>query len=453
MPSTHSIKMPDVGEGVVEAEIVNWHVKIGDLVEEDQDVVDVMTDKATVEIPSPVTGKVLKVHGDPGDLIAVGSEILVIEIEGEDEAPDSDEREAEAAEAETTDDTDPVSVTANTAEDDASEPAGITEPASATPAEAKSSASSYNPYDSLFGEEDASDETGGHAVINDAPLASPAVRKRAVKLGMDLNTIPGSGPDGQITHEDLDARMATIKPAFSKTGSVHPTEGTDVKVIGLRRKIAQNMERAWQIPHITYVEEIDVTELERLRQHLNTTRSSDQPKLTFIPFLGRAIIKAVQDLPQTNAHYFPDDDRLTQFDHVSLGIATATENGLIVPVIHQAQSMDVWAMAKDILEKSEAARNGRAKKDDLTGSTITITSLGAVGGIVTTPILNPPETSIIGVNKMTDKLVQTANGTLETRKVMNLSSSFDHRIVDGFDAAMFIQKIKSLIEHPATLFL
>ena len=449
MPATHSIKMPDVGEGVVEAEIVNWHVKIGDLVEEDQDVVDLMTDKATVEIPSPVTGKVLRVHGEPGDLIAVGSEILVIEIEGSDD--DSDEVEPSEVDSvvEDADDAEPSDQPESDAEEMVAAVEDSLETVAEVPASTNSSAGSYNPYDSLFDDE----EPAAAPVVNDAPLASPAVRKRAADLGLVLSAIPGTGPDGQITHADLDGRIGTSGGVSAKSGSVLPTDGTDIKVIGLRRKIAQNMEKAWKIPHITYVEEIDVTELERLRQHLNATRSSDQPKLTFIPFLGKAIIKAVADLPQTNAHYFPDEDRLTQFDHVSLGIATATENGLIVPVIHQAQSMSVWQMAGDIRDKSEAARTGRAKKDDLSGSTITITSLGAVGGIVTTPILNPPETSIIGVNKMTDKLVQTANGTLETRKVMNLSSSFDHRIVDGYDAAMFIQKIKSLIEHPATLFM
>ena len=449
MPATHSIKMPDVGEGVVEAEIVNWHVKIGDLVEEDQDVVDVMTDKATVEIPSPVTGKVLRVHGEPGDLIAVGSEILVIEIEGSDD--DSDEVEPSEVDSvvEDADDAEPSDQPESDAEEMVAAVEDSLETVAEVPASTNSSAGSYNPYDSLFDDE----EPAAAPVVNDAPLASPAVRKRAADLGLDLSVIPGTGPHGQITHADLDGRLGTSGTISAKAGSVLPTDGTDIKVIGLRRKIAQNMEKAWKIPHITYVEEIDITELERLRQHLNGARSPDQPKLTFIPFLGRAIIKAVTDLPQTNAHYFPDEERLIQFDHVSLGIATATENGLIVPVIHQAQSMDVWQMAGDIRDKSEAARTGRAKKDDLSGSTITITSLGAVGGIVTTPILNPPETSIIGVNKMTDKLVQTANGALETRKVMNLSSSFDHRIVDGYDAAMFIQKIKSLIEHPATLFL
>lgn len=422
----HKIKMPDVGEGVVEAEIVTWHVKVGDLVEEDQDVVDVMTDKATVEIPSPVSGKVVRLTGDAGDMIAVGSEILVIETDSDAAAsePTTEQKQTKPEEQPTE-----VPVVVAPTKSAESQP----KPTSPVSAPAKPNSSSK-------------------------PLASPAVRQRALELDVDLSDVSGTGPAGRILRQDLDdfvaaGGRAVVKSAPTQNGRQKLTGQTETKIIGIRRKIARNMEAAWKTPLITYVEEIDVTEVEALRQHLNANRNEDQPKLTLIPFLGTALIQALKDIPQANAHYFPEDDRLIEFDGVHLGIATATESGLVVPVLHHAEAMDIWEMAGTLASLSAQARDGKASRDNLTGSTITITSLGAMGGLVTTPILNPPETAIIGVNKISERAVFDGMGRVVPRKFMNLSSSFDHRIVDGYDAAMLIQKVRQLLEHPATLFI
>ncbi|MAK62008.1 MAG: branched-chain alpha-keto acid dehydrogenase subunit E2 [Ponticaulis sp.] len=431
----HTIKMPDVGEGVVEAEIVTWHVKVGDVIEEDQDVVDVMTDKATVEIPSPVSGKVVRLTGDAGDMIPVGSEILVIETDGDAASSET----VNTAEQTAADDSKTKDESSSKATGPTRSAEQTTVPTETTPAPAKRSAPTP-------------------AASGTKALASPAVRQRALELDIELSTVPGSGPAGRILRQDLDDFVAAGGRMASKSGPSSAvlkkqTGQTERKIIGLRRKIARNMEAAWATPLITYVEEIDVTEIESLRQHLNAQRADEQPKLTLIPFLGRALIRALADIPQANAHYFPDEDRLIEFDGVHLGIATATDNGLVVPVLHHAEAMDIWEMAGTLADLSKQARDGKASRENLTGSTITITSLGAIGGLVTTPILNPPETSIIGVNKISERAVLDGAGRVTPRKFMNLSSSFDHRIVDGYDAAMLIQKVRQLLEHPATLFM
>ena len=425
--SEHVIKMPDVGEGVVEAEIVSWHVKVGDTVEEDQDVVDVMTDKATVEIPSPVSGRVVRLFGDPGELIAVGSEILAIETDADVAAAQDD------SPATTEDDKDtPTNVKA----EDKPKVEEKSAPAHAEVAQRPATPSGNSDHKAL---------------------ASPAVRQRALELDVDLNKVSGSGPVGRILRSDLEDFVAAGGRAFASTdggSTTTPKTGqTERQIIGLRRKIARNMEAAWKTPLITYVEEIDVTEVESLRQHLNQTRQEDQPKLTLIPFLAKALIAALQDIPQANAHYFPDEDKLIEFEGVHLGIATATDKGLVVPVLHHSEAMDVWTIASTLSRLSTAAREGKASREDLSGSSITITSLGAMGGLVTTPILNPPETSIIGVNKIVERAVFDGSGRVIPRKFMNLSSSFDHRIVDGYEAAMLIQKVREHLEHPATLFM
>lgn len=292
------------------------------------------------------------------------------------------------------------------------------------------------------------------------PLASPAVRKRALDKDIDLALVPGTGPAGRITHEDLDdfiksgGRLAAKSGGASMAVRAPRTGVTEEKVIGLRRRISDNMSRAQRtIPDIAYVEEIDVTALEDLRAHLNATRSEGQPKLTFIPFLVMALTRALPHTPQANAHFDGEAMVLTKYDAVHCGIATATPNGLMVPVIKHAESMDIWQIASELNRLAGAARDGKATKDELTGSTITITSLGAIGGLVTTPILNAPETAIIGVNKMQTLPRYNAEGQVVPRKVMNLSSCFDHRIVDGYDAAMLIQRVKSCLEIPATLFM
>lgn len=416
--SEYRYKMPDVGEGIVEAEIVEWHVKEGDTVTEDQHVLDVMTDKATVEIPCAVNGKVTKLVGAPGDVIAVGTEIMFIATDGAAPAEDAP-AEAEAPKEEP-------------------------KPAAKKPVEPEPAAAAPSV---------ASRPTG------ERPLASPAVRKRALDAGLDLGTVPGTGPAGRITHEDLDDFIKSGGRLAARSGGgsamrAPRTAVTEEKIIGLRRRISDNMSRAQRtIPDIAYVEELDVTALEELRAHLNATKADDQPKLTFIPFLVMALTKALPHTPQANAHFDGEAMVLTKYEAVHCGIAAATPNGLMVPVIKHAESLDIWQIAAELGRLGKAAKDGKATKDELTGSTITITSLGAIGGLVTTPILNAPETAIIGVNKMQTLPRYNAEGQVVPRKVMNLSSCFDHRIVDGYDAAMLIQRVKGYLENPATLFM
>lgn len=418
--SEYRYKMPDVGEGIVEAEIVEWHVKEGDRVVEDQHVLDVMTDKATVEIPCAVNGTVTKLVGQPGDVIAVGTEIMFIATEG----PVPEDAEA-SVEPEVKDEA----------------PA---RPAAKKPVEPEQAAEAPSVATRMSGER---------------PLASPALRKRALDAGIDLATVPGTGPAGRITHEDLDdfikagGRLAAVSGSGSAIRA--PRTGvTEEKVIGLRRRISENMSRAQRtIPDIAYVEEIDVTALEELRAHLNATKSEDQTRLTFIPFLVLALAKALPSTPQANAHFDGEAMVLTKYDAVHCGVAAATPNGLMVPVIRHAESLDVWQIAAELARLAQAAKEGKASKDELSGSTITITSLGAIGGLVTTPILNAPETAIIGVNKMQTLPRYDDDGKIVPRKLMNLSSCFDHRIVDGYDAAMLIQRVKRYLENPATLFM
>ena len=434
--SEYRYKLPDVGEGVVEAEIVEWRVKVGDTVVEDQPVLDVMTDKATVEVPCAVNGVVTKLVGEPGDVLAVGTEILFIDTSGSGAAPSeapADEPKAETPKEEPK--TEPVAET----------PAAKVEaPAPKTEAPAKPAAPAP-----------VASPSGGK------PLASPAVRQRALDNDVDLSAVPGSGPAGRVTHQDLDDFIASGGRLAARGGasSAAPARASrtgveEKKIIGLRRKIAENMQKAKRdIPHIAYVEEIDVTALEDLRAHLNATRRDDQAKLTFIPFLAAALAKALPETPQANAHYDGEAGVLKTYDGVHLGVAAATPNGLMVPVIRHAESLDVWEIAAELGRLAKAARDGKATKDELSGSTITITSLGAIGGLVTTPVINQPETAIIGVNKMQELPRFDSGGRVVPRKLMNLSSSFDHRIVDGYDAALLIQRVKGYLENPATLFM
>lgn len=422
--SEYRYKMPDVGEGIVEAEIVEWHVKEGDTVTEDQHVLDVMTDKATVEIPCAVNGTVSKLVGEPGEVIAVGTEIMFIAVDGAVPAEDGTPAKSEAK-----------------SEDKPAEkaaPKDEPKPAPAKPAPAAAVAS---------------------RPAGERPLASPAVRKRALETKIDLGTVAGSGPAGRVTHQDLDDFIAAGGRAVARSGGGGATRAprtgvTEEKIIGLRRRISENMSHAQRtIPDIAYVEEIDVTALEELRAHLNKTKSDDQAKLTFIPFLVMALARALPETPQANSHFDGENMLLTRYDAVHCGVAAATPNGLMVPVIKHAESLDVWQIAAELKRLGSAAKDGKATKDELSGSTITITSLGAIGGLVTTPILNAPEVSIIGVNKMQTLPRYNADGQVVPRKVLNLSSCFDHRIVDGYDAAMLIQRVKGFLENPATLFM
>ncbi|MDQ7018376.1 MAG: dihydrolipoamide acetyltransferase family protein [Robiginitomaculum sp.] len=420
-----SIKLPDVGEGVVEAEIVEWHVKVGSRVAEDDNLVDIMTDKATVEIPSPVTGVVKSITGEPGDVLAVGTVIVTIETDG-----------AGAVEEES-------AVQAKPVPEPKPEPAPQKPHPEPTP--------TPHPEVRLQG------ASKGGATSNTKPLASPAVRKAALEADIELANVPGTGPAGRITHQDLEDFIAAggrlTARAASHTGRAKRTGTSTQKIIGLRRKIAQNLAHSKRtIPHFAYVEEVDMEALETLRAHLNANRTEDQPKLTLLPFLSMALIKVLPDFPNANAHYDNEAGVATKFEAVHMGIATATPNGLMVPVVKHAEAMDIWTLASEIARVTTAARDGKAHKDELSGSTITITSLGALGGIASTPVINAPEVAIIGVNKLQIRPVWQ-DGAFAPRKMMNLSSSFDHRIVDGYDAALMIQRVKTALENPATLFM
>jgi len=422
-------KLPDVGEGTAEAEIAAWHVKVGDVVKEDQHLVDIMTDKAVVEIPAPVSGKITALHGEAGEMRPVGSVLIEIEVEGAGNAKPGAAKPA------------PEPVTA-TAPAPKAEPKPEPKPAAAAPAPVA---------------REAAPPAFMTRAAGDKPLAPPAVRKRAWDLGIDLQFVPGTGPAGRIGHDDLDAFIASGgKNAKAGTAPARDQkrEGIEeVKVIGLRRKIAEKMQEAKRrIPHFSYIEEVDVTALEELRAHLNATKKADRPKLTILPFLIKAMTKALPDYPQINARYDDDAGVVHRHAGVQMGIATQTPTGLVVPVIAHAEALDVWGAAREIARLAAAARDGKATREELSGSTITITSLGAMGGLASTPVINRPEVAIVGVNKMIERPV-VRDGQIVIRKIMNLSASFDHRVVDGWDAAEFIQRIRGLLEQPATLFM
>jgi 2-oxoisovalerate dehydrogenase E2 component (dihydrolipoyl transacylase) len=427
-----SIKMPDVGEGVAEAEIVEWSVKVGDLVKEDQVVAAVMTDKATVDIPTPVAGSVLALGGAVGDVLAVGSELIRIDAPG---MPDS---LLPAAPKSTPQKREPEP--APTVRSEAAEPA----PREAPPRPPEAQKPAPRQLET---------RTGAPRPLGEKPLAAPAVRLKAREAGVDLRFVHGSGPAGRITHLDLDAYIAR-PPEMSKPSGGAPNEAVEtIKVVGMRRRIAENMaESARRIAHFSYVEEVDVTALEELRAALNARASEERPKLTLLPFLILGIVKAVAEFPQINAHYDDEDNVITRFGAVHVGVATQTPNGLVVPVVRHAETLGLHECAREMRRVSEAARQGVAARDELSGSTITLTSLGSLGGIVSTPIINRPEVAIVGVNKIVVRPVWR-DGAFVPRKVMNLSSSFDHRVVDGYDAATFIQRLRALIEAPATLFI
>lgn len=419
---THVIKMPDIGEGIAEVELSQWHVKVGDLVVEDQVLADVMTDKAMVDIPSPVHGKVIALGGQPGEVMAVGSVLISIEVEG---AGNLKESAAPVVTKEPAAPTVETVVESKPAADAAPRPAPVCQ---------------------------------GPMVAREAderPLASPAVRKHALDLGIQLRLVRGSGPAGRVLHEDLEAYLAQGQSNASAPAAAAYAQRNDeeqIQVIGMRRKIAQRMQDATQrAAHFSYVEEIDVTAIEELRAHLNEKHGASRGKLTLLPFLVRALVVALRDFPQMNARYDDEAQVITRLGAVHVGVATQSDVGLMVPVVRHAEARSLWDSAAEILRLANAARNGKASRDELSGSTITLTSLGALGGIVSTPVLNLPEVAIVGVNKIVERPM-VVKGQVVIRKMMNLSSSFDHRVVDGMDAALFIQAIRGLIEQPATLF-
>ena len=386
-------KLPDVGEGTAEAEIVKWHVAVGDNVKDEQPLVDIMTDKATVELASPVSGRIVALKGDEGTKAAVGSELVVFEVEGMAQ---------------------PVA---------AAKIVAATQPAAAPTLAGKA-------------------------------LAAPAVRARAAALGIDLSSIDGTGPEHRVQHSDLDAALLARETASPPTiGFIirAKEEGVeDIKIFGLRRRIAERMQDAKRrIPHFAYVEEVDVTELEALRAELNAAHGA-KGHLTVLAFLIRAVVMAIAEHPGVNAHFDDAEGVIRRFTSVHVGVATQTERGLLVPVIQHAETMDLWQLASEITRLSEAARSGKALREELSGSTITVSSLGALGGIAATPIINPPEVAVIGVNRMAERPM-VREGAIVIRKMMNLSSSFDHRIVDGFDAASLIKTVKDRLESPAFL--
>lgn len=403
------IKMPDIGEGVAEAEIVEWHVKAGDVIAEDQLLAAVMTDKATVEVPSPVAGTVLQIGAEAGTVMAVGAMLVEIEVEG-------------------------------TGADDAPPPP----PVQAAPPVPVKPAMPEKPVFSAV--------QPSSTIVYDKPLASPAVRALARELGVDLTQVQGSGPAGRITRDDLDHFTASGGSAHSS--AYQRRDGTEqIKITGLRRKIAERMAKSSrEVAHFSYVEEVDVTDLEILRSTLNTSHAERRGKLTVLPFILRALVVALRDFPQMNALYDEEAQVLTRHQAAHIGMATQTPSGLMVPVLHHAEAMDLWAMAAEITRLAGAAREGVAKREELSGSTITVTSLGDLGGLVTTPVINQPEVAIIGVNRIAIR-PQWQENQFVPRKMMNLSSSFDHRMVDGYEAAAFIRRIRQLLEVPATLFI
>ncbi|MEB0205636.1 dihydrolipoamide acetyltransferase family protein [Pseudomonas sp. CCC3.1] len=422
---THVIKMPDIGEGIAQVELVEWFVKVGDMVSEDQVVADVMTDKATVDIPSPVAGRVMALGGQPGEVMAVGSELIRIEVEGA-----GNLRESAA----------PVAAPEPVAAPKAAPQARVEVAIVSAPAIKSAPTLRATPV---------------AREANERPLASPAVRKRAWDAGIELRFVQGSGPAGRVLHDDLDAYLAqdTSTSAAPASGYAKRNDEQQIPVIGLRRKIAQRMQDAKRrAAHFSYVEEIDVTALEELRAQLNQKWGDSRGKLTLLPFLVRAMVVALRDFPQINVRYDDEAQIITRFGAAHIGVAAQSDGGLMVPVVRHAETLTLWGAADEIARLANAVRTGKATREELSGSTITLTSLGALGGIVSTPVVNLPEVAIIGVNRIVERPM-VVKGQIVIRKMMNLSSSFDHRVVDGMDAAQFIQAMRGLLEQPATLFL
>lgn len=411
-------KLPDLGEGVVEAEIIAWHVRPGQDVQVDQPLVDVMTDKATVTIPSGLVGRVLQTHGNVGQIVAVGAELVSF---------------------------------------DSSPPSSM--PAVASPSVAGSEPQRIVVQESPGETPDTvplvQRSSGGAEMVHSAhlPQASPAVRRRARELHVDLDHIPGTGPNGRVTHTDVDVYLRSELSPGNSSRRAYGSHTTEIQMAGLRRRIAEKMVVSnTQIPHFTYVEEIDITELESLREHLNAGRTDGQPKLTYLPFIMLAVTRALARFPQLNAHYDDKREVITRFEAVHLGVATQTERGLCVPVVRHAEAMDLWQAAGEMRRITDAARNHTISRDDLSGSTFTVTSLGRMGGLAATPIINHPEVAILGINKAVDRPA-VHQGQIAIRRIMHVSGSFDHRVVDGADGAVFIQCIKDQLQHPATIFI
>ena len=421
--SIYKFILPDIGEGIAEAEIVAWHVKVGDTVEEDDQIADMMTDKATVEMEAPVTGKIIAVAGEEGDIIAIGSTLVEIEYQGEEGAVETAETASEKP---------------------------LSQPESAVLASSESIEMPSEVVAESVKEAPVSESTKSDVMASAKVLATPAVRKRATDLGVDLSQVKAQGD--HIRHSDLDTYLSYGSgQGYSAAGSSAKRDDETIKVIGMRRKIAQNMaESKRNIPHFSYVEEIDMTALEDMRADLNENRGN-RPKLTMLPLLIVAICKSLPGFPMLNATFDDEAGLVTRHGAVHLGMATQTDQGLMVPVIRNAQDMNIWQIAAEIGRLAAAARDGNAKADELRGSTLTLTSLGPLGGIATTPVINRPEVAIIGPNKIVERPM-IIDGEIEARMLMNLSISCDHRVVDGYDAASYVQALKHLLETPVLLF-
>ena len=425
-----AFKLPDIGEGVVEGEVVEWMVSVGDTVKEDDPILSVMTDKATVEIPSPVDGKVSKIIGEPGDILPVGEVCIEFEVKGDGNTT------AETEEAKPVEETvQPAVETSTITVEKPPEPIVETSQEPVAPA------------------------TPVARAAGTKALASPAVRQRAREANIDLQLVAGSGPGGRISHADLDRHIAggaAGATSFAPVGARAKTKLTgteEVKVIGLRRKIADSMMASYStIAHFSYFEEVDITALEELRQHLNSTRPEGAPKLTYLPFIMQALVKALRESPECNALFDDEANVVTRHQAIHLGIATQTDRGLYVPVVKHVEAMDIWQAAVEMVRVTSATRDGKASAEELTGSTFTITSLGRLGGLGATPIINKPEVGILGVHNAKERAV-VRNGQIVIRRMMNLSSSWDHRVVDGHDGATLVQKVKTLLENPATIFM
>jgi 2-oxoisovalerate dehydrogenase E2 component (dihydrolipoyl transacylase) len=434
--SQHTVRMPDLGEGIAEVEVTEWRVKPGDLVAEDQVLCDVMTDKAAVEIPSPVAGRVVELGGEIGQMLAVGSVLIRIEIDDKAAVPTPAPQSTPKSDAKAAG---PGAAAAGSTPKRAAAAAPVAPLAPAKPAPTAPAAPA------------APAPSPGATPPSARTLAAPAVRQRARALGIDLAAVKGSGPDGRVLHADLDA--ARPGSGTRHAAAAAATEATrEVKIIGLRRKIAQRMQESKRrIPHFTYVEEVDVTEMVALRDELNREHGATRGELSPLAFVVRAVVRAVAAFPQVNARFDDEAGVLTLHEAVHLGVATQTDGGLMVPVLRQAQTLDLWAMSAAIAHLAATARAGKATREELAGSTITVTSLGKLGGIVSTPVINHPEVAIVGVNRIVARAV-VREGMVQVRQMMNLSSSFDHRVVDGALAAAYIQRVRQMLEHPALLF-
>lgn len=425
--SRHVVKLPDLGEGTTSSEIVAWKVKVGDRIAEDDPMVEMSTDKAVVEMPSPVSGKVVSLGGEPGDQIAVGGELIVLETDAGAAAAESAPATSAAAPAQS-----------------ASAPA-----ASAAPAKTQPAANGAN------GATPPANKPSGGRV-----MASPATRARAKLAGIDLTTVNGSGRDGRIQRQDLetaiqDRTAGKAPPAreSASSGRQVRTGTEEIRILGVRRVSAQRVaDSKRNIPHFAYVEEVDMTELERLRKHLNSQQPKGSPSYTYLPFLAMALVRVVEQFPKVNSRYDAERNVLVRHEGIHIGVATQTPDGLRVPVVRHAESLSLKEIAAEIRRVTNAAREGTASRNELQGSTITITSLGKLGGIVSTPIINAPEVAIVGINKAIERPV-ILNGEIAVRLMMNLSSSFDHRFIDGYDAAEAIQALKEKLEQPATIFI